>query len=90
MAHGLGLEERPQIGGLDIGADRFGLRALAQHFRKGQEQREHGDHERDFLVRVRRVFGVLGMLHLLVCFRHDFFAPLPVIPGPSEARSPNP
>src|SRR5262245_52076796 len=32
-ADALGLEERPQVRGLDILADGFGLRALAQRFR---------------------------------------------------------
>src|SRR5205807_3139155 len=46
-ANALGLEERPEVRGLDVLADRFGLRALAQRFRQRQAQRDHGYQQRD-------------------------------------------
>src|SRR2546430_2052928 len=42
-ADALGLEERPQVRGLDILADRFGLGALAECFRQRQTQRDDRD-----------------------------------------------
>ncbi len=48
----------------------LGLGALAERLRDRQEQRQHGDQERDLLVRAGRVFGVLGMLHAFMCAHH--------------------
>jgi hypothetical protein len=50
LADGLGLEERPQVGGLDVGIQRLGLGRLAQGLREREHQREHRDQERDALV----------------------------------------
>jgi hypothetical protein len=67
LADVLGLIERPQIRGLDVGAQALGLRALAQGLGERQEQREHRDQERDLLVRAGDVLGLLGVLDLFVC-----------------------
>src|SRR5262245_58868417 len=39
-ADGLGLEKRPEVRRLDVGAERIGLRALAERLGERQEQRE--------------------------------------------------
>src|SRR3954447_17242390 len=78
-ADALGLEERPEVGGLDVLADRFGLRALAERLRDRQKQRQDGDQERDLLVRAGRVFGVLGMLHAFMCAHKSLLARFPTI-----------
>ncbi len=49
-ADALGLEEGPQVRGLDVLADRLGLRALAQRFRQRQTQGDHRDQQRDLPV----------------------------------------
>jgi hypothetical protein len=69
-ADGLGLEEIPQVRGLDVEVHCLGLRALAQRFGKRQEQRHHGNDDGDLFVRSGSVFNVLGMFDLLVRFSH--------------------
>src|SRR5438874_12120902 len=65
-ADALGLEERPQVRGLDVLADGFGLRALAQRLRQRQEQCDDRDQQGDLLVGAGSVLGVLRMLHAFV------------------------
>src|SRR5262249_24754930 len=61
---------------LDVGAERIGLRALAERLGERQEQREYRDQQRDALVAaLGMMFDVLRRLvRGLVGFRHD---PLP-------------
>src|SRR6185437_3796908 len=69
-ADALGLEERPQVRGLDILGDGFGLRALAQRFRKRQAQRDDRDQQRDVAILVGGFLGLVRLLHALMC-AHD-------------------
>jgi hypothetical protein len=55
----LGLEERPGVGGFDIGVDCLGLCAFTERLRERQEQRQHRDHQRDPLV---EAFGERALL----------------------------
>jgi predicted tellurium resistance membrane protein TerC len=49
-ADGLRLVERPEVGRLDVVADRCGLRALPSVSENGQHQREHRNQQRNALV----------------------------------------
>src|ERR1700722_8883075 len=69
-ADALGLEERPQVRGLDILGDRFGLRAFAQRLRQRQAQRDDRDQQRDIAILVRGFLGLVRLLHALMC-AHD-------------------
>src|SRR5207237_8481985 len=62
-ADALGLEERPQVRGLDILADRFGLGALAECFRQRQTQRDDRDQQSDPSVFAGGFLGLIGLLH---------------------------
>ena len=66
LADGLGLEEIPGVGRLDVEADALGLRAFAERFREGKKQRHHRNQQRDFLVAAMR--GMLGMLGVFEIF----------------------
>src|SRR3954451_14404815 len=85
-ADALGLEEGPEVGSLDVLADRFGLGALAERLGDRQEQRQNGDQERDLLVRAGRVFGVLGMLHAFMCAHKSLLARFPRLTEPRAPR----
>src|SRR5262249_43180811 len=50
FADGLGLEEGPQVGSFHVGAQRLGLRALAEHLCHGKTQRQHRNENGDLLV----------------------------------------
>src|SRR4029450_8205743 len=65
-ADALGLEERPQVRGLDVLADSFGLRALAQRFRQRQEQRDDSDERRALLVGAGATLGAFSVIHAFV------------------------
>ncbi len=65
-ADGLRLEECPQVRRLDIVADRRGLCAFPERLGEREEQRQDRDHQRNFLVRVRGMLGVLDMLQRFV------------------------
>src|SRR6185437_13722005 len=73
-ADALGLKERPQIGGFDILADRFGLGALAECFRERETQCDHGDQKCDLDVLAGGLLGVVRLLHALLC-AHDSLPP---------------
>ena len=67
QANGLGLEKRPQVVGGNVQGNGEGLCALAQCLGERQEQRQHRDQQRDLLVGMRRMLGMLGMLQIFVC-----------------------
>jgi hypothetical protein len=49
-AYGLGLEKRPQVGSLDVVAERRGLRAFAEGLGKCEHHGEDGDEQGDLPV----------------------------------------
>ena len=69
-ADALGLEERPQVRGLDILADGFGLGALAECFRQRQTQRDDRDQQGDPSVFAGGFLGLIRLLHAFMC-AHD-------------------
>src|SRR5215212_6043433 len=50
LANGLGLEERPQVRGLDVVAQCVRLRAFGHGLDKGQKQGQYRNEQRDFLI----------------------------------------
>ncbi len=68
-ANGLGLEEGPQVGGVDIAGDGLVLCLLAADFGDRQHQREHGDEQRDLLVAALGRLDVSGHESFLVSER---------------------
>src|SRR3954471_11937415 len=50
LADGFGLKERPEVGSLDVVAERVRLRALGHCRDNGQKQRQHRDEQRNPLV----------------------------------------
>ncbi len=69
------LEERPEVGGLDILAESFGLRTFAERLGEGEEQREQGDQECDPAISaaVSLFLGMFGgFVGSFVRFRHEF------------------
>src|SRR4030088_2578099 len=69
-ADALGLEEGPEVGGLDVLAEGLGLGALAQRLREREKQRDHRDQQSDLLVGAGSMLGMLGVLHAFMC-AHD-------------------
>ncbi len=68
------LEERPQIRGSDVDADRAGLRAFAERLRERQKQRQYRDQQCDSFVRAFEMMTFFrmfrGFVRGFVCFRH--------------------
>src|SRR6516225_11147592 len=77
LADGLGLEEIPGVGCLDVERNSFRLRAFAEHLGERQKERDHRDQQRDLLVPALRyrlsaaAMPVLLMFDLMLDFMLD-------------------
>jgi hypothetical protein len=68
LADGLGLEEIPGVGCLDVERDAFRLRTLPEHFGEREEKRDHRDQQRDLLV----PFSTIAAMCVLFVFNAVF------------------
>jgi hypothetical protein len=86
VANAFGLEECPQVRGLDILSEGFGLGALAERLRQRETQRDDRDQKRDLPVLARGFLGLVGLLHAFMR-AHDSLPCGAFHDGPNDAAS---